>query len=601
MVAVERSDSQQALIPERLNHEAFLDVIGRSDLKEKITPQTPIVSVSMEIDVSGGAFAGGLGILEGDKWLQAAKTRLPYVALTVFPPDRWRQNLDIFWPKQEPYKVHPEEVGFIREPQSISIRANGDEPILDTYVYREMNAAIVATHESGLGGLYASPTDSDHRLFQEAVLGFGGYKAIKMLGLRPSLVLVNESPAVFYPVAEFDDLCKQGMSPEDALLVVRAKTAYLNHTLEQGAEGEFHWDKFERYIFRNMQSQEARKWVSDIIYFHGGGLRLSTLALAFSGKHAGVSVLHAQKASRAFVDHERKQVRFDSITNGIFVDRWAHGGFKNMDIAAGVVDKNDLPTDDYAEKIAALDSEQQRRVKDQARAEMRNYLKTRIDQNAQPIDIPESEKVVVWAKRFVNYKRPDMMFDDPNRLAAILEENNMHMVLSSKIVEDPNKFLSILQTINSHSTLRQRVHYVQNYDPELARHLVAGADVWLNTPVVGKEACGTSIFKAIKNRTIVISTNDGGIADVQPAPCLVIEGNSYKEEVNSLYEQIQRSADIIDGEDVNVTWDEFVKQQLAGYLPIISGSRMLRDYINCGFPKEEIKKEPKKTLLLQIA
>src|SRR3989344_2298831 len=129
MVAVERSDSQQALIPERLNDETFLDVIGRSDLIEKITPQTPIVSVSMEIDVNGGAFAGGLGILEGDKWLQAAKTGIPYVALTFFPPRRWRQNLDIFWPKPEYYKVRPEEVGFVREPRSISIRANGDEPV----------------------------------------------------------------------------------------------------------------------------------------------------------------------------------------------------------------------------------------------------------------------------------------------------------------------------------------------------------------------------------------------------------------------------------------------------------------------------------------
>lgn len=600
MAAVERSASQQAFIPERLNNETFLDIIGRSDLKEKITPQTPIVSVSMEIDVSGGAFAGGLGILEGDKWLQAAKTGLPYVALTFFPPERWRQNLDVFWPKEELYKVHPEEVGFVREPQSIAIRANGDEPVLDMYVYRKMNAAIVATHESGLGGLYASPTDSDHRLFQEAVLGFGGYKAIKMQGLKPSLVLVNESSAVFYPLAEFDDLCKQGMSPEDALLAVRAKTVYVNHTLEQAAEAKFRWEKFERYVFTNMQSEAATKWISDMIHYHGSELKLSTLAIAFSGKHTGVSVSHAQKASKAFVDHEEQQVRFDSITNGIFVDRWAHEGFKEMDSAAGIVDKNDLSTADYVEKIAALDNEKQRLVKDQARAEMRNYLKTRIDQNAQPIDIPEDSKVVVWAKRFVNYKRPDMMFNDPNRLAAILEENNIHMVLSSKIVEDPNKFLSIMQTIDSHPILKQRAHYVQNYDPELARHLVAGADVWLNTPVVGKEACGTSIFKAIKNRTIVISTNDGGIADIQPAPCLMIEGNSYQEEVNSLYKQIQRSADIIDGRDVNTAWDKFVKQQLAGYLPIISGSRMLKDYINYGFPKEP-KKKPQETLLLQVA
>ena len=145
----------------------------------------------------------------------------------------------------------------------------------------------------------------------------------------------------------------------------------------------------------------------------------------------------------------------------------------------------------------------------------------------------------------------------------------------------------ILAIIGKNPILRARAHYIQDYDKELAYYLVAGTDIWLNTPIVGKEACGTSIFKAIKNRTILVSTEDGGVADVKPSPCLIIRGKNRQEEAESLYTQLERGLRIVDGKDP-VSWDNFVNTQSAGYIETASAARMWKHYINYAFPQKPL-------------
>ena len=583
MVAVEKLRNN-GFIPELPSNKAFLDAIGRPDLKERLSPTTPIVSVSMENDALGGAFAGGLGILEGDKFHQAADSNIPYIAVTFSPPERWRQRLVNFRPEEEYYSVRPKDNGFKKEPISLSINANGDKPLLEAYSQKLGSAKMITTYEDGLRGLYCGATDSEHRLYQKAVLGFGGFKAVNELGIDPSVVLVNESPAVFYPLAELDQSCQDGTPFSQSLSQVREKTIYVNHTLEQVAEAEFNRDQLERYVFKNLTSESVRNWLTDIIAKEGGKLKLSTLALALSKKHAGVSLLHAQIASEQFRDSDGHTVRFDAITNGIH-SRWTHPDFLKIDSEGGVIDEFGLPSHDSVEKIFNLDPSEQRRVKNKAKRELREYLPKRLDQYNQPIHIPEDSKTVGWARRPVPYKRPEMPFDDPSRLAEILESENAHFLLAGKIPNMGKELPEILHIIDSNPILRARAHFIQDYDKDSARRLVAGTDIWLNTPIVGKEACGTSIFKAMKNRTILISTEDGGVADIRRSPALIISGRNYQEETDSLYNQLQRGLRIVDEKDA-VSWDYFVKRQLAAYLPIISGSRMLKDYINYAFPQQ---------------
>ena len=130
--------------------------------------------------------------------------------------------------------------------------------------------------------------------------------------------------------------------------------------------------------------------------------------------------------------------------------------------------------------------------------------------------------------------------------------------------------------------LRERVHYIQDYDEELGFALAAGSDIAINNPIVGLEACGTSFMKDIANLKVLISTADGGVADLSPIACLEIVGASYEAEVRSLYEQMLRAARIVK----NDTWYEGqVHRQLSGYLPVISGARMMKDYLQLVFGK----------------
>ncbi|EKD64791.1 MAG: alpha-glucan phosphorylase [uncultured bacterium] len=575
--------SHNGLIPELPSKKTFLDVIGRSELKKILSPQTPILSISMENDALGGAFAGGLGILEGDKFHQAADAGIPYAALTFSPPDRWRQKLSNLWPGEETYSVHPENNGFKKEPVSINIKANGDEPSLELYTQELGSSRMVTTYENGLKGLYHGATDSEHRLYQKAVLGFGGFKAIKELGINPPIVLVNESPAAFYPLAELDQLCQDGKPLPQALSQVREKTIYVNHTLEQAAEAEFNEDQTERYVSRNLKSESVRNWLAEMVEKGGGRLKLSNLALALAKRYIGVSQPHAQKASEQFRNIDGQNVSFDAITNGVH-SRWTHPDFLRMDREKGVIDEFGLPSPDSLERILSLDPSLQIAIKNKARRELREYLPTRLDQYNQPIYIPDGSRTIGWARRPVPYKRPEMPFEDPERLAEILESENAHFLFAGKVPNMGRDIPEILYTIDKNPILRNRAHYIQDYDKDLARRMVAGTDLWLNNPIVGKEACGTSIFKAIKNRTILVSTDDGGVADVRPSPALIISGQNHQQEVDSLYRQTQRGLRIVDGKDPE-SWDYSVKRQLAGYNEKASGARNLKDIINYAFPQ----------------
>lgn len=588
-------------VPETLRPTDFFDAIKRPDLRERLCSTNSIASVSMENDIFGNAFAGGLGILEGCKFQQAARLGIPYVSVNLFPPTRWTQEISMvqdngnarFISKEVEYQVHPQEAGFKREPFTVTLKTNGDQPQIEVWTKREGSALNVVLYESGLGRQYGGATNSDHRLYQNVVLGFGGYKAVKQLGLEPSVLLLNESPTFGYALAELDELCINGLSFPEALKIVREKYKYINHTLEQYTEAEFTENKFNEYVMKNVNSNDIKQWIKVMFDSNGGRLKLSTLATALTRRRAGVSKLHAEVASRQFKDEQGNNVTFEPITNGISFDRWIYREMLRMYREAGIIDAYDLPASDYTDKIRALPAAELKANKNQARRELREVLRVRKDQYGQGVDIPEDAKIAVWAKRYVAYKRPELLLENPDELARILQEENMHIVFSGKVPGMGADFDNLLRTIHGNDVLRARVHFIADYGKDLSGPLVAGADIWLNTPVVGKEACGTSWEKAIGNNAILISTEDGGVADKKPATYLKIVGNTYQEEAQSLRLQLVKASKIMDGtpedkEGASIAWDGFVKTQLITYLPTMSASRMHMDYLNFEFPSQEL-------------
>jgi len=241
---------------------------------------------------------------------------------------------------------------------------------------------------------------------------------------------------------------------------------------------------------------------------------------------------------------------------------------------------------------------------------LKEFLLQRKDQYGKPVFITEGATIFNWRRRLADYKRPGMLFDNPEELADILESQNTDLVMAGNVFpsDGPMKMelKRILDIIDKNEVLKKRVHFIQDYDEDLGKALSQGADVSINTPTVkdwngnriSTEACGTSWMKDILNLNILVSTDDGGVADstlraeeegrsdFSPS-YLQIKGNNYREEVNSLYENLRRASQICDGR-AEVSWGTFVKKQLAEYLAIISGARMEMDYINLGFPPEKI-------------
>ena len=139
------------------------------------------------------------------------------------------------------------------------------------------------------------------------------------------------------------------------------------------------------------------------------------------------------------------------------------------------------------------------------------------------------------------------------------------------------KLMNLLHLIDSNPILKARVHYLPDYDEELGLALSLGANSSINTPIVGLEACGTSWMKDIANMGLLISTHDGGVADMPSDNYLTVDGKNEGEEVAELYRQMEVAAKAWQNDFDLEYW---IHRELKAYLSVISGSRMMRDYLN---------------------
>lgn len=589
----------------------YLERIGRADLENKIMLQSPWTYWTMEIyrqDVKG---QGGLGILAADTMEAAKKIGMPASFYSLFYPRESRQEIsEDFSQNTIVETISPENRGFEKKGKTNVFSLVGGSfttTEFDVYEKHEGNSKLVLLNEPNLGQLYEGAKESDHRLYQQIALGFGGHKWGKANKEKSATIQLNESATVFAALAELDDTLKKEHDFEKALSIVRDKTIYTNHTVVPAADATFSRNQYERFVFPNIESDDLKKWLRGIINDFGGALRLNMLALALAGKRNGVSKIHAEEASKVYRDHERKEVLFEAVTNGISMERWGDEKILSLYCEAGILDEFGLPTQDYETKIKVLDAGTLKTIKEELRRNSREYLKTRVNQYDQPIEIPDGGIIFDWKRRMAEYKRPGMIFENPDKLARLLETKDGYLVLAGKAHASDGfmqgELARILKIIDQNPILKKRVHFVENYDEDLAKALAQGADISLNTPRVkdesghdiSTEACGTSWLKDVLGHTLLISTNDGGVADPEigarqkgmlafDQPYFQISGETYEEEVASLYDNIGRAADIVRKKNPE-EYANAVKRQLKAYLPIISGARMERDYLNLAFPR----------------
>lgn len=562
----------------------FYRAIDRRSLIHKISYDRPYVYTTMEIyDIKNGIRgAGGLGVLAADTRRCAEDLEIPFVVLTPFYREERHQHMDGLVPHFDYITKAPETEGFTKV-GSTPLRVNGQpDARLDIYRKRLGSTMLVCMTEEHFGPLYAGDPSSEHRLYQMSSLGFGGYSALKMLHLKPAVMQLNETATVFAAIARLDELCANGMDLYEAIVYVRKHTLYTNHTLVQAAESEFSYDQFQKYIFPNVKSPALRHFISSM--FSNGRIKLSSLTIELAEAKNGVAKLHARVAD--YHDISGEKVDFAAITNGIHLDTWLQPEILQFYRENGIINKFNMPGEDYKVVIADVfknEVTKLRQFKRLGRQHLNRELSHRRDQYGDIIQIPEDALLFDFKRRFVAYKRPWMPFEDIDQLKQILLENNAHYIMAGMMAGNVgvgdttyDRLQVMLHKITDDPILRERVHYITDYDESLAKAMSVGSDISINVPVVGLEACGTSFMKDLGNLDLLVSTNDGGVADVSPSVALIVHGKDYKTEITSLYEQMRNAAAIWHDDQA---WATEVAKVLSAYLPIISGSRMVRDYL----------------------
>jgi alpha-glucan phosphorylase len=567
----------------------FYNLIERSSLTHQLSETRPYVYWTIEIydKANGIKGGGGLGVLAADTRRVAEKLEVPFVVVTPFYRSESHQKIDDLSQNEYSEKVSPQDYGF-EYIDEVTVNSAGF-PDSSLSIFRKTlgSTQFITISEPNFGQLYEGDGSGDHRLYQEVALGFGGYKALKLVGIKPAVIQLNETATIFAALARLDELCANGMNLYEAIVYVRKHTLYTNHTLLQAAEPEFNRSQFEKLVLPNLKSNAVRCWLME--QFRNDRLRPNLLAIELTEAKNGVSKLHARVAD--FRDRNNDKVKFQAITNGIDMETWVLPEIMNTYYSQNVIDKFGLPTEEFKEQIDKIDALAIRQLKRLGRQELNRILATRKDQYNEPVQIPEDAVLFDFKRRFANYKRPYMAFEQPETLRQILINHNAHYILAGKVHQGDTamyqRLLDILKLVDGDPVLRERVHYIQDYDEELGRALAIGSDIAINVPMIGLEACGTSWEKDIANLKLLISTSDGGVADVKPIACLEVSGNNYDAEISSLYVNMLKAAAAVKNDQ---SLEKTVRRQLKAYLPIISGTRMMKDYLKFLFPQHHPQK-----------
>jgi starch phosphorylase len=482
-------------------------------------------------------YAGGLGILSADYVKEMVKQKFPAVAIGLYYHKEHEHGLELTKERRTPTDLGLTLLKDTNgEVLKISIKINNRDVLAQVWNWNvnALNLYLLDTQVTEnspedwniCDELYTD--DRYTRLRQEIVLGIGGVKLINKLKITPSVFHLNEGHSAFM----IFELIKREMINSDfntACKIVRNKVVFTNHTLVDAGQERFDVELVKRTL--ENYSSEMNNLVS--LGVSGDGMfSLTKLALNMSYKVNTVSEMHSIKARESWGDY-----RIENVTNGIYLDGW-----------------------DLLRHYSNLESKRK----------LIKYINDKCG-----ISFDENVLLLGWARRFVDYKRPLAILSDVDRLKKI---GKVQIVFSSSVnstYDDENSYVREIHRL-SQNELKGIVAFIPNYDIEVARLLTSGCDVWLNTPEVGREACGTSGMKACLNGVLPLSTNDGWIYEVD------LNGIGWKvsdgEITRNLLDTLER--DIVPKYyHDKPSWKKMINNARKLILERFGTDRMLRDYI----------------------
>jgi starch phosphorylase len=523
-------------------------------------------SMEFGLETRLAIYSGGLGVLAGDHLKAAADLGVPLVGVGLFYRGGYFvQGVSGDGRQTEKYEeLDPAALGLRRETE-VEVELGGERVTADVWRYDVGSVPLYLLDVPWVtDALYGG--DRRHRIRQELLLGVGGVRALRALGIEPSVYHVNEGHSAFLTIERARMLVQDGKSTEEAFEQIRRTTVFTTHTPVPAGNEVFGDDLVVRYAGRLAESAGISNERLLALGRSDGtdGFGLTPLALRLSSHANGVSQLHGDVARKMWQPlWPERQPPIDAITNGVHLGTWLAPELAELLRDAGV--EPEAPPA-WANWPAArnLDSDALLRV--------HAGRKRRLVELA---GLDPERLTIGFARRFATYKRAGLLYSNLERLLAL----PVQVVVAGKAHPQDTPGKDVMQRIVelSHGAAEGRVVFLEDYDIELAQTIIPGCDIWLNTPRRPHEASGTSGMKAAVNGVLNLSVLDGWWAEAyDPAYGWAIEGTSDEADAEQLYTLLEQQ--VVPRFEARDAWLEMMKASIAELAPRFSMARTVIEY-----------------------
>lgn len=581
-------------------------------------------------------YAGGLGVLSGDHTKESSDLGLPLVAIGLYYSEGYfnQRISDDGWQEARYYAQGFDDLPLVMvvdgagEPLTIKIQLPGREVRVRLWEVRVgrvpiylLDASLEANAPADralTARLYSS--DLDLRISQEILLGIGGVRALRAMGYKPDVWHMNEGHSAFLVLERIQEYIKEGMSFEEAASLVRSSCVFTTHTPVPAGNDEFAlWlvDKYFSHVWpelglrRDQFIDLARHTVS-----WGEAFSMPALALRLSEGRNAVSELHGRVSRKMWQfmwpDLPEDEVPITHITNGVHTCTWLARRLRALyDRYLGPEWLEGLDDPEIWDQVKDIPDEQlwavRLHLKRKLVAYIREYARQGwLQRGWHPVQVVASGTLldpyaltIGFARRFAPYKRANMVLRNLERLMRITNHADMpvQIIFAGKSHPDHEAGKLLIQEVYRAVKRAEgggRLVFLEDYDMNLARYLIQGVDVWMNTPRRPNEASGTSGMKAALNGVLNFSVLDGwwregyngqngwaigrdgdyDNADLQDEADAESLYEILENEIIPLYYQL-RSSDGLPGE-----WIGRMKESIRTIGPQFSMRRMVKEYLD---------------------
>ena len=581
-------------------------------------------------------YSGGLGILSGDHCKEASDLGLPFVGVGfLYPQGYFRQRINREGGQEAIY----EKLHFSQVPALPATDKNGREVRIGVGLPGRTVYAKVWRVQVGRVPLYLMDTDvepngpadrtlsarlyggdQEMRIAQEFMLGIGGVRALRALGIDAKVWHMNEGHSAFLQLERCRELVNGLDVPfEVAEEIASANAVFTTHTPVAAGNDVFDYALIDTYFGQYWPELRLdRDGFHALAYQQtewGPRFSMTVLALRLSALHNGVSRLHGEVSRRMWQflwpEVEVEEVPIGYITNGVHTATW-------LAPRLSALYQRYLGTDWYAKLDESLTWartadipdeelwEEHRELKADLIAYARERLarqRVRLAETAAAVDaagrlLNPQALTLGFARRFATYKRATLLFSDPERLERLLgdPQRPVQIIFAGKAHPADKPGQDLIKQVYQFSRRPEfegKIVFIEDYDMDMARHLVSGCDVWLNNPIRPHEASGTSGQKASLNGLPNCSILDGwweegwdgsnGWAFGEPRE---YQSDQARDEADSsaLYDMLEHTVvplyfeDGLDGVPHN--WVAVMKRAIQTIAPAFSTRRMVKDYVN---------------------